>query len=62
MNLSEARVIVLTPVFEDVAVFEMLLRDLHAVVPLGLYVVAVDDGSVMHPLTTQAYQQSGVSG
>lgn len=62
MNLSEARVIVLTPVFEDVAVFEMLLRELHAVVPEGLYVVAVDDGSVMHPLTTQAYQQSGVVG
>ena len=62
MNLSEARVIVLTPVFEDVAVFEMLLRELHVVAPVGLYVVAVDDGSVMHPLTTQAYQQSGVVG
>jgi len=62
MNLSEVRVVVLIPVFEDVAVFEMLLRELHAVVPAGLYVVAVDDGSVIYSLTTKAYQRWGVSG
>ena len=62
MNLLAVRVIVLTPVFEDVAAFQMLLQQLHAVVPDGLYVVAVDDGSVLHPLATQAHQQYGVAG
>lgn len=62
MNLSSARVIVLTPVFEDLAVFEMLLRELSAAVPEGLYVLAVDDGSVLHPLSTQAHEQCGVPG
>lgn len=62
MKLSEASVIVLTPVFEDVVVFQILLRELQAAVPSGLYVVAVDDGSVAHPLTTQAHQQAGAAG
>jgi hypothetical protein len=62
MNLSSARVIVLTPVFEDVAVFEMLLRELSVTVPEGLCVVAVDDGSVLHPLTTQVHEKCAVAG
>jgi hypothetical protein len=62
MDLLEARVIVLTPVFEDMAVFQILLRELQAVVPSGLYVVAVDDGSVLHPLTTELHEHSGVAG
>jgi len=62
MKLSEASVVVLTPVFEDVAVFQILLRELQAAVPSGLYVVAVDDGSVVHPLTIQTHQQAGVAG
>ncbi len=62
MNLSEARVIVVTPVFEDTAVFQILLHALRLVVPSGLYVVAVDDGSVVHPLSTQAHHQAAVPG
>ena len=62
MNFSESSVIVLTPVFEDAAVFQILLRELQVVVPSGLYVVAVDDGSVVHPLTSQAHQEAAVAG
>lgn len=62
MNLSEARVIVVTPVFEDTVVFQVLLRELRRVVPSGLYVVAVDDGSVVTPLTTQVHRDAAVPG
>ena len=62
MNLTDTSVIILTPVFEDAAVFQILLRELQVAVPSGLFVVAVDDGSVLHPLTLQAHQACGVSG
>jgi glycosyltransferase involved in cell wall biosynthesis len=55
------RLVIVTPVFEDVASARLLLRDLKAT--LGdVRVIAVDDGSVRDPIDAQALRDAGVRG
>ena len=62
MSNSAARLIVVTPVYEDLEASSRLFKELAAVFPQSLYVIAVDDGSVRQPLPISALEQSGVSG
>jgi hypothetical protein len=62
MNFSDARLIILTSVYEDLIVFEILLRELKSRYQNDLYVVAVDDGSVKNALTLEPFRKVGVDG
>lgn len=54
--------IVLMPVFEDQESFEILLVDLKKKISDEFLVVAVDDGSVRHPLSAESFLKAGVAG
>jgi polyisoprenyl-phosphate glycosyltransferase len=53
---------VVTPVFEDLDAARMLFADLASSLGPDVTIVAVDDGSVVHPLTVEAIRASGLSG
>lgn len=54
--------IVITPVFEDADVAARLYRDIADVLGPDVGVVAVDDGSVRHPLPPSAIAAAGLEG
>jgi glycosyltransferase involved in cell wall biosynthesis len=54
--------IVLMPVYEDVEASSLLFRRLVEQLGGELFIVAVDDGSVRHPLTINALKDAGASG
>ena len=54
--------IVVTPVFEDVDASERLFEALAAKFSSAVYVIAVDDGSVHHPLEASVLSNVGVEG
>ena len=56
------RIIVVTPVFEDRTASSRLLRELRAALGDGLFVVAVDDGSVHEPVEYSSLADAGVQG
>lgn len=60
--MSTARLIVVTPVFEDTEASSILFSELIRVCGQDIHVVAVDDGSVRQPLTVDGLQAAGVSG
>lgn len=53
---------VITPVYEDIEAASRLFRELRAVLGAGIYVVAVDDGSVRQPVSPQAISAAGLRG
>lgn len=54
--------VVVTPVYEDTEAASRLFRELAAEFAGAIYVVAVDDGSVLQPLDVSNISQSGLSG
>jgi polyisoprenyl-phosphate glycosyltransferase len=60
--MSPARLIVVTPVFEDTEASTILFAELAKACGRGIHVVAVDDGSVREPLTRAGLQAAGLSG
>jgi polyisoprenyl-phosphate glycosyltransferase len=59
---SAPRIAVVTPVFEDRAASSRLFHELHAALGDGLFVVAVDDGSVREPVEYSSLADAGVRG
>ena len=63
MNMLKTRLIVVTPVYEDAETAAVLFKALARIFAEGgLYVVAVDDGSVRQPLDERALAAAGLSG
>ena len=62
MNLHEDAVIVLTPVFEDSESCQALCLNLKAQLGDRLYVVVVDDGSVINPINAHHLVSCDVNG
>jgi glycosyltransferase involved in cell wall biosynthesis len=60
--MSTARLIVVTPVFEDTEASSILFSELIKACGRDIHVVAVDDGSVCQPLTLDGMQAAGASG
>lgn len=60
--MSEPRLVIVTPVFEEPEAVSLLLEALRAEVGADAYVVAVDDGSVRHPLAAETIAQAGLPG
>ncbi|MGI6655803.1 MAG: glycosyltransferase [Desulfobulbus sp.] len=56
------RLIVVTPVYEDVEASSRLFRELYAEFGRNVFVVAVDDGSVKQPLEIESLSDAGIEG
>ncbi|HVZ46075.1 MAG TPA: glycosyltransferase [Ramlibacter sp.] len=56
------RVVIVTPVYEDAAAATQLLRELAKELGPSVHVIAVDDGSVHEPLSTQPMIDAGIEG
>ena len=56
------RFVVVTPVYEDAEAAGQLFRELSSKYSGGVHVIAVDDGSVRHPLDVSSIAAAGLSG
>jgi len=59
---KECRLIIVTPVYEDVEASSRLFNELHATFGNDVFVVAVDDGSVKHPLEIENLSNAKIDG
>jgi polyisoprenyl-phosphate glycosyltransferase len=63
MSIGTAtKLVVVTPVYEDVEASSRLFAELRVAQGEGVFVVAVDDGSVRQPVGTEGLEAAGVSG
>lgn len=62
MNFGTQDLIVVTPVYEDVEASSKLFSELKNQFGDNIFVVAVDDGSVRHPLDISSLENIGVNG
>lgn len=62
MIASSREILVVTPVYEDLEASSILFKELAQVLGQNVFVVAVDDGSIKHPLERSALEQGGVDG
>ncbi|MCB1505285.1 MAG: glycosyltransferase [Hyphomicrobiaceae bacterium] len=62
MSIEQYDLIVVTPVYEDVEASGRLFEELAKQYPKGLFVVAIDDGSVKQPLDISGLQRAGLNG
>lgn len=59
---TDARIIVVTPVYEDFEASSRLFHELQVELGDSVYIVAVDDGSVKQPLDTSGLDLAGARG
>jgi glycosyltransferase involved in cell wall biosynthesis len=59
---STAKQAIVTPIFEDREASMCLFQDLAKTLGHDVYIVAVDDGSVRHPVSPQWIEQAGLKG
>lgn len=62
MTAFTGRLVVVTPVYEDLEASSRLFHELAKIFPNRLFVIAVDDGSVKQPLPASALEQAAVEG
>lgn len=62
MNFSDHKLIIVTPVYEDVEASSRLFTEFAAQFKQDVFVVAVDDGSVKQPLDISSLERVGVDG
>jgi polyisoprenyl-phosphate glycosyltransferase len=60
--MNQHRIIVVTPVYEDVEASSRLFQELGAQFHRYVFVVAVDDGSVKQPLEIDSLENAGIKG
>lgn len=59
---SPHSLIIVTPVYEDVEASSRLFKELALIFGLGVYIVAVDDGSVRQPVDVLSISEAGIAG
>ena len=62
MSFSRHRLIVVTPVYEDVEASSRLFNELAQQFQYKVFVVAIDDGSVRQPLQIESIESAGIDG
>jgi len=62
INFSAYKFIVITPVFEDLSSFTMLLKELTKIYENSFLILAVDDGSITQPLSRETLIKENVEG
>ena len=60
--MQSKKLVVVTPVYEDVEASSRLFKELSKVFDKEVYIVAVDDGSVKQPLPVFAIEDAGLEG
>jgi len=60
--MNQYRLLVVTPVYEDLEASSLLFKELAIQFQNEVYVVAVDDGSLMHPLKVSIMKNAGIDG
>jgi glycosyltransferase involved in cell wall biosynthesis len=60
--MSTHRLIIVTPVYEDIEAGSRLFKELAATFQQNVFVVAVDDGSVEQPLEIGSLEEAGIEG
>lgn len=60
--MEHAKLLVVTPVFEDAEAAAVLFSELARTCGRNIHIIAVDDGSVRHPLTLDSLQAAGIRG
>jgi glycosyltransferase involved in cell wall biosynthesis len=62
MNLNKYKLIIITPVFEDVEASSRLFKELSIQLKDNFFVVAIDDGSIKQPLPVYSLNDALVNG
>ncbi|MES2817573.1 MAG: glycosyltransferase [Pseudomonadota bacterium] len=62
MNCADHKLIIVTPVYEDAEASSRLFKELALQFTRDVFVVAVDDGSVIQPLEISSLEDAGVDG
>lgn len=62
MSMNQYRLVVVTPVYEDVEASSRLFHELSAQFHDDVFVVAVDDGSVKQPMDIGSFENAGIDG
>jgi polyisoprenyl-phosphate glycosyltransferase len=62
MNFAEHKLIIVTPVFEDIEASSRLFKELAAQFKQDVFMVVVDDGSVKQPVEIAALENAGIDG
>ncbi|MCS7092259.1 MAG: glycosyltransferase [Patescibacteria group bacterium] len=60
--MTQRKIAIVIPVYEDVPAFRRLLDELSQLVPDKIFVIAVDDGSINHPLESKLFENLGLGG
>jgi hypothetical protein len=55
-------IVIVTPVYEDVEASNKLFKELRRQLGTQIYIVAIDDGSVLQPLNVESLREAGVDG
>lgn len=62
MNCTNHKLIIVTPVYEDIEASSRLFKELALQFTKDIFVVAVDDGSVIQPLEISNLENAGIDG
>jgi hypothetical protein len=62
MNFADHKLIIVTPVYEDVEASSRLFKELATQFKKEVFVVAVDDGSVKQPVEVASLESAGIDG
>jgi hypothetical protein len=62
MTLSDAKLIVVVPIYEDAEAGSLLFKELAQQFGHDVFVVAVDDGSIRQPLEIDSLENAGLEG
>ena len=62
ITILEEKLIIVMPIYEDVEASSKLFQELAIALDKKVYIIAVDDGSVKHPVDINAIQFAGLSG
>lgn len=60
--MKNSKLIIVVPVFEDSESLLQLLKNFYSIYSDSVYVVAVDDGSVIAPVNIQSFRDIGIKG
>jgi glycosyltransferase involved in cell wall biosynthesis len=62
MNPLNLPIIILIPVYEDNTVFSRLLKEIKVQLKTNFFVIAIDDGSLVHPIDIALLQENQLAG
>ena len=62
MKINKDSLVIITPVYEDVDASNELFKEISKLYKNNIFVVIIDDGSIIHPITHENIQSAGING